>query len=217
MTQGRYEKMSEHYGNDDLKPGNACEDSLFLRITWDELCFKNPRFIAFIHAQIGRIPNEFDREFTLYQATLNGFEKDQRSLKGIFLGENKKYLSKIFLGAYGIQSLQAKFGQTENGKIEDYIEYKIRKDCIYHQNVLHEMLRARMYKVVWDFYVNFRYTARKCYSHLINEWVPVEEYDEKAEEEERSRRKQVAIEARKKYKAKSLMPPPPPKNPKKKT
>jgi hypothetical protein len=78
------------------------------------------------------------------------------------------------------------------------------------------MLRARMYKVVWDYYVNFRHTARKCWSHILNEWVPVEEYDEKAEEEERSRRKQVAAEARKKALAKSLMPPPP-SLPKKKT
>jgi hypothetical protein len=208
ITDLSYEKMSEHFGNT-RKPviGNSC----YYRFTWEEACFNHSEFKTFVLEQIGYIPTEWDKEYTLYNAVMNSFEKDKKQLKSFFLGKNKNYLKEILESARGIISLEAKFGQTENGKTEDYIEYKISLNSIYAKNVLLELFRCRMYKVIWDYYVNYKTTAGKCWSRIHNQWIPGEEYDEEAEKEEVSRRKLVAIEAKKKARAKSLMPPPLPK------
>lgn len=204
ITDLLYEKISEQYGNA-RKPviGNS-----YYRFTWEEACFNHSEFKTFVLEQIGYIPNEWDKEYTLYDAVMNSFEEDKKELKALFLGNNKKYLKKILESTHGIISLEAKYGQTENGKTEDYIEYKISNKCIYAKNVLLEQFRYRMYKVIWDYYVNYKRTARKHYSIIQNAYIPVEEYDEQAEKEEVLRRKLLAIEAKKKARDKSLMPPP---------
>lgn len=180
MTQNR--RFPAKYGK--IKTPTYAGLSFSQRDTWNHLIFENPDFIARILDQIGDIPNESDPEFALYQAAKNGFDKPtQGVLKSLFLGKEKRFLTKIVRSTHGIYSLEAKFGQTENGKIEEYLEYKTDYDCPYAKFVLHEKIRYRMYKVIWDYYVNFENTA-----------LP--------------RRKQAVREARKAREARAQMPPP---------
>ena len=166
MTQRR--RFPPKYGK--VKTPTYAGISYYQRDTWDHLIFKNPVFIAFILDQIGDIPDESDPEFALYQAAKNGFDKPtQGVLKRLFLGKDKRFLPKILHCTHGIYSLEAKFGQTENGKVEEYLEYKIDFDCPYAKYVLREKIRYRMYKVIWDYYVNFEHTALPRTNQAVRE------------------------------------------------